>query len=205
MYSGANKSWELFGSSVNDTSDLNSFERSKCPKPDYACYLPMYHMDAAGQAIPKVPSPEGRQWNLAQEHSLVGVFSWSNLKELFAFGLRPTPFRVFHKPPQEANLNSYPWLLIEHKKEGVSGAEETVSCQAANGAACAVKLSQISARYAMVLPSHAHIPPMPTVTTVGSKVKVWITYYAEDFHAPCLSTKYSSDVAWKKRKQGTVS
>ncbi|KAH8679374.1 hypothetical protein BGZ61DRAFT_359296 [Ilyonectria robusta] len=200
---GANKSWGLFGSSLDDNSDLSSFERSKCPKPDYAFYLPMYHMDAT-QAIPKVPSPEGRQWNLAQEHSLAGGFSWSNLKELFAFGLRPTPFRVFHKPPQEANLNSYPWLLIEHKKEGVSGSEETVSCQAANGAACAVKLSQISARYAMVLPSHAHIPPMPTVTTIGSKVKVWITYYAEDFHAPCLSRKYSGDVAWKKRKQGTV-
>lgn len=200
---GANKSWGLFGSSVDDNSDLSSFERSKCPKPDYAFYLPMYHLDAT-QAIPKVPSPEGRQWNLAQEHSLAGGFSWSNLKELFGFGLRPTPFRVFHKPPQEANLNSYPWLLIEHKKEGVSGSEEIVNCQAANGAACAVKLNQISARYAMVLPSHAHIPPMPTVTTIGSKVKVWITYYAEDFHAPSRSNRYSSGVTWKKRKQGTV-
>ncbi|KAF4975095.1 hypothetical protein FZEAL_8074 [Fusarium zealandicum] len=197
-----NELWDLFSGGADELSDLSGFERIKCPKPDHAFYLPIYHLDAEPR-IPRISEPEGRQWNQALGHPIVDSFSWSTLKELFAFGLRPTPFRVFHKPPVEAGLNCYPWLLVEHKKESASEAEKTASCQAANGGACAIKLNQITARYAVELPDDAHIPPIPTVTTVGSHVKIWIMYFAKDFHAPC-SAHYWHDVTWKRRKRGYV-
>lgn len=162
----------------------------------------MYHLDAE-PIIPRIGDPEARQWNQAPNYSLVEPFSWTALKELHTFGLRSTPFRVFNKPPMEASLNCYPWLIVEHKKEGVSGAEETVCCQAANAGACAIKLNQISARYAVELPDNAHVPPIPTVTTIGSHVKVWIMYFAKEFQAPC-EERWES-LSWKRCKQGYVS
>ncbi|KAM5343898.1 hypothetical protein ACJ41O_012435 [Fusarium nematophilum] len=130
-------------------------------------------------------------------------FSWSGLKELSSHGLQPTPFRAFHEPPKEASLNCYPWLLVEHKKEGVRGAEQTVCCQAANGGACAVRLNQNSARYAIEMPEDAHIPPIPTVTTIGSLVKVWIMYFAKDFQAP-RAKQHFEGVTWTRRNNGYV-
>ena len=198
MRSESNELWDLFRV---DTSSLYDFASVKCPKPDHAFYLPMYHLDDDPKG-PIVSDPDARQWNQTSGTPLAEAFSWSGLKKLNSSGLLPTPFRAFHKPPMEASLKCFPWLLVEHKKEGLW--EEIVCCQAANGGACAVKLNQISARYAVELPESAHVPPIPIVTTIGSEVKVWITYFAKDFEAPC-TRRYMGDLTWKKRSKGYVS
>ncbi|KAF5554655.1 Zn(II)2Cys6 transcription factor [Fusarium mexicanum] len=198
--------WETFngkGDEVDD-STAHRFESVKCPKPDYAFYLPMYHLNNNSR-IPGIANHKDREWHKTPTPSIMESFSWSNLKMLYKDGLRPTPFRVFHKEPREKDLKCYPWLLVEYKKEKYTNherlqLEETVCCQAANGSASAIKLNQIAARYAIELPDGSHIPPIPLVTTVGSKVKVWITYLAKDCMVLC-GGRFSYSSRWEKRSQ----
>ncbi|RBR22720.1 hypothetical protein FVER53590_03271 [Fusarium verticillioides] len=181
---GNNALWTTFREKVE------GHQMKTLPKADFVFYLPMYHL-AAESPIPRITDHRGREWNKEPVPSLVESFSWSTLKELYMHGLRPSPFKVFGKDePREADLNCYPWLIVEHKsgKKSLSESQrsaqlETACCQALNASACAVKLNQIAARYAVELRKQMHIPPIPAVTTVGSKVSVWITYYAEGFMA----------------------
>ncbi|KAF5253721.1 hypothetical protein FANTH_1413 [Fusarium anthophilum] len=179
------------------------------PKPDFVFYLPMYHL-AAESPIPRIPDHRGREWNKEPASSLVECFSWSTLKELYIYGLRPSPFNAFRKgEPREADLKCYPWLIVECKsgKKTLSGSQrvaqlETACCQALNASACAVRLNQIAARYAVELRKQSHIPPIPAVTTVGPKVSVWITYYAKDFMAYHDRPSYLS--SYRRQDQGYI-
>ncbi|KAH7322889.1 hypothetical protein B0I35DRAFT_426680 [Stachybotrys elegans] len=179
--------WTLFDGreDKNDTSPLRQFERAKCPKPDYTCYLPIYHLDSEPH-LPKVDHSEESHWHQSPNHPLVEQFSWTVLKGLRKYGLEPTTSKVFHKDPVEASLKCYPWLIVEHKKEYPeidNSIRETVYCQAANAAACAIKLNQLAARYAVSLTDAGHVPPVPAITTVGAEVNVWIMHLATDFEA----------------------
>lgn len=198
--------WGQFsGRADDDTSDLRSLEKEKCPKPDYAFYFPIYDLDSGSMMIPKVTDPEARQWHQVPNPSLVEPFSWSILQELFRHGLRPTPFRVFHKSPLEASLKCYPWLIVEHKKESnLESTERIVYCQATNAAAGAVQLIHIAARYAAKRPDQAHVAPVPVVTTIGPRVKVWIMYYAENFQAPSTE-HWTAQLRWRSCRRGYVS
>ncbi|KAM5386119.1 hypothetical protein ACJA88_002269 [Fusarium oxysporum] len=65
---------------------------------------------------------------------------------------------------------------VEYKKEKDQNEalEHVINCQGVNAAACATNLVQQTAQYAAKLPRHAHIPPIPVVTTVGPSVTVWL-------------------------------
>ncbi|KAH7227378.1 hypothetical protein BKA60DRAFT_506402 [Fusarium oxysporum] len=170
----------------------------KTPKPDLVFCLPMYHPDSH---IPTVTLHEAREWHKATTPSLVEPFSWSTLKDLHQHGLKPTPFSVLDtKTPLEADLISYPWLVVEYKRAkgkarsttaGPRQLEEVVYCQAANASGCAVKLNQNAAEFAVQLADDAQVPPVPTITTVGPQVKVWITFFAKDFMAYRFKDKKS--------------
>ncbi|KAH6950235.1 hypothetical protein DER45DRAFT_92938 [Fusarium avenaceum] len=120
---------------------------------------------------------------------MVEPFSWSLFQELFEHGLRPTPFSTLGKKakkskgPSTKDLKFYPWLIIEFKTEDDSLMEE-VCCQGANASACAVNLNRIAAKYTTEEAEDAQVPPIPVITTVGPKVKTWITYFSRDFKAP---------------------
>ncbi|KAF4954396.1 hypothetical protein FSARC_12139 [Fusarium sarcochroum] len=197
-----NERWDLFKD--DGTTAIASFESLKSPQPDQAFFLPIYHTDVAG-GIPTIVDPEARQWNQAQDSSIMEPFSWETLIGLNAFGLQPSPVRIFHKPPLEAHLKCYPWLIVEHKKENGKngGLERDVCCQGANAAASAVSLVRHSAQYAVELPGQAHIPPIPVITTVGSRVTVWIMYFAKDFEAPC-SRRDTNEVTSRRREEGYI-
>jgi hypothetical protein len=173
----------------------------KRPKPDHAFFLPIYHSGIKA-GIPAISDPQARQWNQVQGPLGKEPFSWSTLKKLNKFGLQPTPCRIFNQQPLEANLKCYPWFIVEHKKENEP--ESNVSCQAANAAACAIALVQHSAQYAVKLLDQAHVPPIPAMTTIGSRVTIWLMYYAKDFDAPC-SRRSTYEVTTKRRKEGHVS
>lgn len=194
----------MFSNKADDISELNAYERAKCPKPDCAFHLPLYHLNNEPK-IPKIVDSRAQQWNQASLSSLVETFSWSVHKELFEYGLRSTPIRALHKEPVSARLISYPWLIVEHKKEGVEKSkEETVCCQAANGSACAIQMNKLAARYAVKLDDHEEIPPIPTITTIGKDVKVWITYFGKDFWT-LSGNSYTYSRRWLHHKQGYVS
>ncbi|KAF9773101.1 hypothetical protein IL306_009144 [Fusarium sp. DS 682] len=165
MARGTNELWNLFD--ARDEGVLSPLTTVKCPKPDQAFFLPIYHRNK-DIGNPKVVDPEARQWHQFSDLSMMEPFTWSTFRELHRFGLQPTPFRIFEKPPLEANLRCYPWLVVEHKREKSEreGLEQVVNCQAANAAACAVNLIRHTAQYAAELPEHAHIPPIPVITTV---------------------------------------
>ncbi|RKL33944.1 hypothetical protein BFJ72_g9726 [Fusarium proliferatum] len=195
---GGDALWTTFREKVE------GFRMKTLPKADLVFYLPMYHL-AAESPIPRITDHRGREWNKEPALSLVESFSWSTLKELYMHGLRPSPFvQAFdNEEPLEAHLKCYPWLIVEFKRGGKALSDsqrlaqlETVRCQALNASVCAVKLNQIAARYAVELRKQAHIPPIPAVTTVGSKVSVWITYFAKDFMA------YHNARSYRRQKQG---
>ncbi|KAF5007530.1 hypothetical protein FDECE_6121 [Fusarium decemcellulare] len=194
--------WDLFGFRATDvdTAPLGDFERLKCPKPDYAFFLPIYYLEEDPK-MPKVEFNNPRKWHQSPNNVLVESFSWSLLKDLYTHGLRPTPFLVFNRKPQESKLMCYPWLVVEHKKEDI--APKTVCCQAANASACAVKISQATARYAVELPDSAHVPPIPVVTTIGPQVSVWIMHFAKDFVAPTPNER-TYRVESRKHNQGYI-
>lgn len=195
-------SWTAFSGKADDTDDLVGFQKVKCPKPDFAFHLPLYHFDE-DNSIPRIKSPSARQWQL-HNSPLMETFSWSLHKKLHANGLRSSPIRLFQNEPAEATLQCYPWLIVEHKKEIALQAEVTVKCQAANDGACAIRLNQNAARYAVELEDSAHIPPIATITTNGSLVTVWVMYFAKDFQAT-FEGPSTSKLITKKCKQGYVS
>ncbi|KAJ4321129.1 hypothetical protein N0V84_005481 [Fusarium piperis] len=65
------------------------------------------------------------------------------------------------------------------------------------------RLVQDSAQHAVALPDHAHIPPIPVVTTIGPRVRVWLMYFAEKFDAPC-SHRDTQEVMAKMRNKGYI-
>lgn len=182
------------------------------PKPDLVFYLPMYHPDAH---IPAITDHEALQWHKASAPSLVEPFSWSTLKKLHGHGLLATPFNVFSdkkskqpEEPQECDLSCFPWLVVEYKKAESKAAEleqlqEVVYCQAANASGCAVLLNRTASKHALKLDADAQIPPVASVTTVGPRVKVWITFFARDFMA--LNYKVKNKERLHAYKEGYVS
>ncbi|KAF5251709.1 hypothetical protein FANTH_3319 [Fusarium anthophilum] len=194
--------WTLFEPDQKATT--TRLRPVKSPKPDQVFYLPIYHRHN-DTGLPKVVDPKARQWSQAEDPVAMEPFTWSTLQALNKVGLEPSPFRIFDKSPLEANLRCYPWLVIEHKREKDQNEalDRVVNCQAANAAACAISLVQQTAQYAVKLPRHAHIPPIPVITTVGSSVTVWLMYFAEDFDAPC-SRRDTNEVLTRRRKEGYV-
>jgi hypothetical protein len=178
------------------------------PKPDLAFYIPMYHL-AVKSHIHTTTGSGRSERDEETTPSTVEPFSWSTLKELHANGLRPTPFNEFKiKAPKGQDLRCYPWLIVEYKKVPKDKSEferlsEVASCQAANACACAVKLCQNAARYAVELEEDAQIPPIPAITTVGAEVKVWLTYFAKDFMAYYSITPKQQ--RYERVKEGHVS
>nr|RBQ93888.1 hypothetical protein FVER53263_21161 [Fusarium verticillioides] len=178
----------------------------KAPKPDLVFYLPMYHPDAH---IPAITDHEALQWHKASASSLVEPFSWSTLKKLHGCGLLATPFNVFSdkeseepQEPQERYLSCFPWLIVEYKKAESKPAElkqlqEVVYCQAANASGCAIKLLETASKHALRLDDEAQVPPVASVTTVGSRVKVWITFFARDF----MAYRIKDMIRGKKKEQ----
>lgn len=163
----------------------------------------MYHFQMMGN-MPQVASSTARQWHLAPNASLAETFSWYLLGKLHEHGLRPTPFKVFHETPKQANLRCYPWLIVEHKKEKNQLAM-TVYCQAANAAARAVQMNEVAAKYAVAMEGSAQIPPVVTITTIGPQVKVWIAYSAANFMAPFPLLYIADYKKWKNCETGYVS
>lgn len=185
----------------------DDFRNASAPKPDYAFYFPMYRPTARNdisQLNPRcvrgdsaTPSNTIKRVLEPPEESTsssVESFSFSALKELYQYGLRPSPFNAFKKGAEEKHLRCFPWLIIEMKKKHtqrgkINKSKEEASCQAANGSGCAVRLNQIAAKFAVELPGQGQIPPIPAVTTAGPEVKVWITYFAKNFMADRFHTK----------------
>lgn len=74
----------------------------------------------------------------------------------------------------------FPWLIVEHKRNGDGSVEKKCYCQAANAGAAAVMMLESLFNSEPQARKHneanEHIPPVVTITTVDRIVRVWITY-----------------------------
>ncbi|SPJ71774.1 uncharacterized protein FTOL_01502 [Fusarium torulosum] len=200
VVSNSDKVWTLFREKSHQRarSGLDLLKVVSQPQPDCCFFLPMYQSKVASQ-MSHVSKSASRLWHQNSIPSIVEPFSWSLFQELFEHGLRPTPFGVLGqntkkpKEPSTDDLKCYPWLIVEFKHNDDSYMEE-VCCQGANGSACAVNLNRIAAKYATKQAQDEQVPPIPVITTVGAKVKVWIMYFSRDFKAPYdVPTKKKGD------------
>ncbi|KAJ4030245.1 hypothetical protein NW761_011915 [Fusarium oxysporum] len=195
IVSDINYRWVIFNVTQNRLGSTmpDRLKNESAPQPDYAFYFPMLPANSSiSETAPHIA---------LEPHKELALFSLSALEELYAHGLRPSPFHPFQKNVEDAHLKCFPWLVVEFKpKRGANGVikrlKEEVYCQAVNGSGCAVRLNEIAAWYEMELPGQAHIPPIPAVTTVGPEVKVWITYSTENVLA------YRCDTKKEKQKTG---
>jgi hypothetical protein len=134
------------------------------PKPDYVLYF-RAHRDGEGEgerdAILAPNFSRTILQRLAQAEDC-------GLKE----SLIPSVFLNFRK--QGGSDKVYPWLIVEHKKQDASPGYGW--CQAANAALRAIKMYRNLAKYAKQRPNESHVPPIVTMTTVGSRFRVWIAY-----------------------------
>jgi hypothetical protein len=112
-------------------------------------------------------------------------FSFRTLEHLARHDVESNAAGIFRRkrnnavPPSE--YMCFPWLIVEHKKKGGSAHVEKCYCQAANAGTAAVMMLETLAG---VVPgveekqqeAIEHIPPVVTITTVDSIVRVWITH-----------------------------
>jgi len=70
----------------------------------------------------------------------------------------------------------FPWLIVEHKPAPPTD-KSFCYCQAANAAYAVLTMLRNLAKFSKKgLTDYSHIPPVTTITTIGSEVKVWVAY-----------------------------
>ncbi len=146
------------------------------PKPDWAAYFPIYDNS----------NPEGTrivtQWNWAASAGLgiADAFSHEQLQSLADGGLQCHVAARLGKhrrsKPDPCDMFTFPWLVVEHKKNQKGINDKECYEQAANAASCVLLMFENLAQYAKPERYAAHIPPVVTITTVGKEVKMWIGY-----------------------------
>ncbi|KAI9148839.1 hypothetical protein HJFPF1_10881 [Paramyrothecium foliicola] len=138
------------------------------------------------------------RWRWPGSKRLVENFSLDVLDNLWdeGNGLWCCPFRSQEKSSQSKrrqskfeadryrprDLQCFPWLIVEHK-EGAEDrskrakAEAFCYCQAANASSAALMLLQSASEYAEEGPDGQCVPPIPVITTIGEKVRIWIAWH----------------------------
>jgi hypothetical protein len=168
------RSWTLFAKGKEfrrQTSGLTE------PRPDYVAYFPIYDFNKGG----RTQTSDRWNWPNNAKNGLVKNFLRSTLEHLATHGLEPSPAGIFKEHGRAeiemSDFLCYPWLVVEHKRDKVPmDTEMFCYCQAANAAQGVLKMHEILAQYAEDKTDATHIPPITTMTTVGSNVKIWIAY-----------------------------
>ncbi|KAF5238853.1 hypothetical protein FANTH_10181 [Fusarium anthophilum] len=163
--------WVTFDTKSNKLGDSmpDDFRNASKPKPDYAFYFPMYQLTARTNT--------------------------SRLTPVYVSEVNATPvnrIKAVLEVPEESTSSSvepYSYSALKELYQRINKSKEEISCQAANGSGCAVRLNQIAVKFAVELPGQGQIPPILAVTTAGPEVKVWITYFAKNFIAHVSHTK----------------
>ena len=115
---------------------------------------------------------------------MIENFEHTTLKHLAEYGVESNTAALFRKERNQWILSdciSFPWLIVEHKREGGAAVEEECYCQAANAGTAAVMM--LETLFAGERgpnrernKANEHIPSVVTMTTVDKTVRVWITY-----------------------------
>jgi hypothetical protein len=92
----------------------------------------------------------------------------------------PNPTKTSRGHYRLADMQCFPWFIVELKKTGVPSQQEGYCArQAANAAQAALMLLQTAAEYAQRTDEDQHVPPVVAMTTTGKAVDVWIAFYQD--------------------------
>ena len=174
------------------------------PKADYVAYFPIFDFKARNPTFPPTGDDPNRSnrwlWNKNPNDNLYGNFSRKVLEHLDERGLQPNPAGIFRrKQPKgvtKENIKGseyfcYPWLIVEYKAGHVDNYQvKRAHRQAANAAAVSLKMYRNLSRYSKSSVDEnstddRHVLPVTTMTTAGSKVKMWIAYSSNN-EADCV-------------------
>lgn len=173
--------WTLF---AKDSDYRQNYRGLTAPNPDWAAYFPVYDTEIED----RIRTSERWRWWKSKKPTMVENFSLEMLEHLARHGLEPSTTGRFHEGKTRQIVPSdylcFPWLIVEHKKQGHSGQVQFCYCQAANAGMAALTMLQKLAKYAEKRPRDSHIPPITTVTTVGPEVRVWVMYVSEAEDGP---------------------
>ncbi|KAF4959457.1 hypothetical protein FGADI_1678 [Fusarium gaditjirri] len=122
--------------------------------------------------------------------------------KLFLYGPVPDPALV---AAQKTLIKAHSLVNGGYKEERWQAFYETNFFERLAGSLSSSKddTRRHTAQYAVKLPKHAQIPPIPVITTIGPSVTVWIMYYATDFDAPCSHRETTEEIV-KRRKEGCI-
>ncbi|KAL9107577.1 MAG: hypothetical protein Q9227_007577 [Pyrenula ochraceoflavens] len=165
------KNWNLFdhnqGFRKDDRKNLSK------PRPDRACYFTIHNIKSNDMEV----TTRKFKWKETAQSKLVENFSLEILDRLVKFGLQACPLsRYTVDSYRPKDLQCFPWLIVEHKRNDEKEREKCY-CQAANDSAAALMLLQTAATFAEIKDEGRHVPPIVAVTTVGHVVRVWIAYH----------------------------
>jgi hypothetical protein len=104
-------------------------------------------------------------------------FSSQTLEHLARYGLESCVANLFRRKNAKSNRYiCFPWLIVEHKPAPPTD-KSFCYCQAANAAHAVLTMLRNLAKFSKKgLTDYSHIPPVTTITTIGSEVKVWVAY-----------------------------
>lgn len=156
------------------------------PRSDYVAYFKIFDHDPCDGSIDNSSPKNARvpyntwPWGNSARKGLVKNFSRRVLEHLAGQGLEPCVANIY-RAKERAKIDKsecmcFPWLVVEHKRTPSNRTEHCYS-QAANGAHAVLTMHRILAKFVdKQLPDTKHIPPVTTITTIGSHVKVWVAY-----------------------------
>ncbi|KAH7304295.1 hypothetical protein B0I35DRAFT_445485 [Stachybotrys elegans] len=172
------KLWTLFKTNFRADERLEL----TVPKPDRMLSFPIYNTKNANRL-----SRDEDHWRWKGTPVVTENFSLEVLEQLWnnGKGLCSSPFDIYSKAKagnhrskdtyRPKDHQCFPWLVVEHKKATNA---EFCYCQAANASSAALMLLESAAQYAETRYDGLLVPPIPVITTVGKRVRVWIAWHS---------------------------
>lgn len=84
------------------------------------------------------------------------------------------PKTLPRRAKKKTDYHCFPWFIVEFKK--ANKAEEFCYCQAANAGSAAILIFEKLCQWDLADDNFSQIPPVLTMTAIGSEVKLWVVY-----------------------------
>ncbi|CEJ83087.1 hypothetical protein VHEMI03116 [[Torrubiella] hemipterigena] len=144
------------------------------PQPDYIAAFPAYN----DHYISKLKIPKA--WFLKEHFESDNFihFSETTFRLLAQKGLsahiQPFPPEQTKRRGKKPDYFCFPWFIAEFK--AAKKAKEFCYCQAANAGSAAILMFEKLCKWDIRNHNFSQIPPVLTMTTIGSEVKLWVVY-----------------------------
>ncbi|MCJ1436193.1 golgin A6 -like 2, partial [Xylographa pallens] len=183
--------------SLTKLAGLQKFELCSCPVMDLDKYLneaqTRKHKGADKRREPNKSAPSPGMGGTE-----TAIFGDSNDRE------------ADERKSFNSRLLCYPWVIVELKPPGSKEAEILKCyCQALNGASSSLTLLEQLTRHKGEAHAQEPIPPILSLSFIGSEVKVWLAYTTisevdDSWKMPCWKFLHHSTCIWEGSLRNTL-